>query len=412
MSLARRLRLLLVLPVLMLARPAAACVGDCNLDGQVAVNELVQGVFIALGGAVAVCQPFDADGNGAVEIPELIAAVQAALDGLCPPDATATPSIGASPTSSLPPTATALPSDTPTPTPSPTVTAAPNLPPLLPDGFVYRTHPGEPVALPIAATDPEGGALRCRSEGALPAGAGLDEERGLLDWTPSAEQVGSYVVPIACSDDAIPPAAVSGTLALRVTPLDPCSVPSCDAATGCRDALAPLPPNCCAGVAPLRLAEPAVGCPQGRVLFLGTVSGLDTFGRLQNCDTLRIVNRAQSSAEIRFHLRARCLNTLNRVTVKARMVAASRVVFNTEVTAVPPVFLNSDAGGFDRTAVALRLPVLGPQPYFDLDNAEANLTVTVTDSDGVAVTESLRVRLSRTPPADIPDVEPTPSATP
>lgn len=409
MSFARRLRLLPVLPLLLLARPAAGCVGDCNLDGLVAVNELVQGVRIALGGAVAVCRRFDADGNERVEIPELIAAVQAALDGVCPADATATVS-NATPTVPSPLATPSAPAPD-TPTPSPTATGGPNLPPLLPEGFVYRTHPGEPVALPIGASDPEGGPLRC-SAAALPDGAGWDEASGVLDWTPSAEQVGAYVVPVDCSDGATPPATTRGTLALRVTPLDDCSVASCAAATGCDDALAPLPPNCCAGVTPLRLAEPAVGCPQGRVLFVGNLDAADAFGRLQNCDTLRIVNRAQSSAEIRFHLRARCLNTLERVTVTARMVTASRVVFNTAVTALQPLFLNPDGSGFDRTATALRLPVLGPKPYFDLDNAEANLTVTVTDSDGVSVTESLRVRLSRTLPPDIPDLEPTPSATP
>ncbi len=54
--------------------------GDCNGDGHVAVNELVLGVGIALGSLPAsACPAFDLDGNGTVDIGELIAAVNDAL---------------------------------------------------------------------------------------------------------------------------------------------------------------------------------------------------------------------------------------------------------------------------------------------------------------------------------------------
>ncbi|MND05766.1 hypothetical protein D3C83_267570 [compost metagenome] len=49
-----------------------------------AINELILGVNIALGNAaVGTCEAFDANGNGSVTINELIAAVNAALNG-CP----------------------------------------------------------------------------------------------------------------------------------------------------------------------------------------------------------------------------------------------------------------------------------------------------------------------------------------
>jgi len=88
----------------------AQCAGDCNGDGQVAINELITGVNIALGSAaVSACPAVDANGDGQVAINELIGAVNNALSG-CPsgsPTATATPT--------APPTgATQTPTVTPT----------------------------------------------------------------------------------------------------------------------------------------------------------------------------------------------------------------------------------------------------------------------------------------------------------
>ncbi|MFN8644838.1 MAG: beta-propeller fold lactonase family protein [Candidatus Binatia bacterium] len=75
----RRFRLAAVVAAA-LALPAAAaraaCVGDCNANGVVAVNELVTGVNIALGNSpLNACAVFDTDGTNQVEIYELIAAV-------------------------------------------------------------------------------------------------------------------------------------------------------------------------------------------------------------------------------------------------------------------------------------------------------------------------------------------------
>ncbi len=74
-----------VLGIFLASAPATfACTGDCNRDRIVTVDEIIQGVNIALGSAqVAQCEPFDADGGGAVTVDEIVAAVSSALNG-CP----------------------------------------------------------------------------------------------------------------------------------------------------------------------------------------------------------------------------------------------------------------------------------------------------------------------------------------
>jgi len=60
------------------------CVGDCNYDSSVTVDEILIGVNIALGtSALSVCPQLDPDGNGQVTVDELLAAVNDALNG-CP----------------------------------------------------------------------------------------------------------------------------------------------------------------------------------------------------------------------------------------------------------------------------------------------------------------------------------------
>ena len=64
--------------------PAAGetvCPGDCDANGEVAIDELVRGVRVALGDDVLdVCVVLDTDRSGQVTIDELIAAVTRALD--------------------------------------------------------------------------------------------------------------------------------------------------------------------------------------------------------------------------------------------------------------------------------------------------------------------------------------------
>jgi hypothetical protein len=92
------------LGALLASPPAQAqtCVGDCNGDGVVLVNEIITGVNIALDAApISACPSFDVNGDGKVTINELIVAVNNALNG-CP----------------VVPTFTATEIDTPTSTPT------------------------------------------------------------------------------------------------------------------------------------------------------------------------------------------------------------------------------------------------------------------------------------------------------
>jgi RHS repeat-associated protein len=134
------LGLLLAAVLLGVARQAAAqaCVGDCNGNREVPINEIIRAVNIALGNApLEQCPAIDRNANREVTIDELIGAVRAALNG-CPPapSSTATP----------PATATA---------PRPTLTVAPPT----------ATVP-QPTATPIATT-PTGGMVT--PTGTLPA---------------------------------------------------------------------------------------------------------------------------------------------------------------------------------------------------------------------------------------------------
>jgi len=62
--------------------PGAACSGDCNADGSVSIDELMDLVNLALGhAAVQACSAGDTDGNRQISIDEIIAAVNDALAG-------------------------------------------------------------------------------------------------------------------------------------------------------------------------------------------------------------------------------------------------------------------------------------------------------------------------------------------
>jgi hypothetical protein len=64
--------------------PAQVCVGDCNGDGQVTIDEIILGVNIALGASlIGNCLALDADLNGEATVDEIVSAVSNALRG-CP----------------------------------------------------------------------------------------------------------------------------------------------------------------------------------------------------------------------------------------------------------------------------------------------------------------------------------------
>ena len=108
----RRLAVVLMLIAMVAARSSHAgaqpCIGDCNGDGTVEINELILGVNIALNVLnISECPNLD-DGQGTVTVDRLIAAVNSALCdcGTCPtPAGTATPTpTGGSVTPTVTPT--------------------------------------------------------------------------------------------------------------------------------------------------------------------------------------------------------------------------------------------------------------------------------------------------------------------
>lgn len=75
-----------VLALLAGSASAQVCVGDCNGDGRVTIDELIRGVTIALGTIIEpppTCDAMDANHDGVIVINELILAVNNALRG-CP----------------------------------------------------------------------------------------------------------------------------------------------------------------------------------------------------------------------------------------------------------------------------------------------------------------------------------------
>ena len=103
------------------------CVGDCDGNGRLTVEELVTGVGIALGNLVLdQCSSFDADNDKHVAVHELVRAVDDALYGCGavpptqPPTSTRTHTPTPTATASPTPTSSTTPTPTSTPTPSPT----------------------------------------------------------------------------------------------------------------------------------------------------------------------------------------------------------------------------------------------------------------------------------------------------
>ncbi|MFQ5666490.1 MAG: hypothetical protein ACE5I7_08665 [Candidatus Binatia bacterium] len=87
--------------VIIAALPTQAqtpCLGDCNGDGSVTVNEIVALVSIALGNTpVSACAAGDANNDSQITIDEILTAVNNALNG-CPPSGSPTPTSTFGPT--------------------------------------------------------------------------------------------------------------------------------------------------------------------------------------------------------------------------------------------------------------------------------------------------------------------------
>jgi len=63
------------------------CLGDCNGDGRVTIDDVVRAVGVLLGGNfLATCSACDANGDGRITVDELVRAVGNLLSG-CATDA-------------------------------------------------------------------------------------------------------------------------------------------------------------------------------------------------------------------------------------------------------------------------------------------------------------------------------------
>jgi len=365
------------------------CYGDCDGDGVLTVDELVRAVTIALGRqTIDFCLSADVSGDQMVTVEEVIVATQFALRGCPPPDtATATPTdtpihTGTptiTPTRTVTPTRTGTTTSTPIETPTATPTG--DRPPELTCRDVYRTYPNFPIDFQIDAFDPNGGDVTFAAV-TLPDGASLDTA-GRFQWTPSETQTGPFHIRFTATDDS--DLSSEGELMFKVSPLDGCTVPTCSPASGCESALIGFDQLCCLQGSGPRVAEPFAGCPQGRVLFVGR-PGVEHFQRVNNCDAISYYNQTQTGAFIYFDIEARCLRADRDIRAQIRLVNATRVALDEDVM----LQFSPIENGF-LYAPDVYFSMRGGGPFFDLDGGEANMTITLTDADGVSVTDEFRI---------------------
>lgn len=150
------------------------CVGDCNGDGAVTVDEIVTGVNIALDTVgVDSCPAFDTDGSTTVTVDEIITAVNLALGGCA---ATATPT--ETPTETPTVTVTDTPGDAPTMTP-PTSTLTPRI------TFSTGTPVHTPTATPTRTATSSVTVAVTRTSTATPSVTGTPTPSSTRTSTPS-----------------------------------------------------------------------------------------------------------------------------------------------------------------------------------------------------------------------------------
>lgn len=389
---------------------AFACAGDCSGDGQVAVNELVTAVSIALATRpLTDCPAADADGNGELTITDLITAVNNAL-GSCPaatptrtatrtltPTRTPTPTNSASPSDT--PTSTSTPTETDTPTPSATPTV--NQPPVVKGLGVYVTIPGKPIRIPLEVSDPEGESVTVAAQ-VLPEGATFDAESRVFEWTPRADQTGPFYATFEAADSADPPNLSTGNLAFQVYPPDPCVVTDCNPASGCTLSQRPAGEDCCdANDTPTRLAEAQAECPAGARLFIGRNYAQSSFGRLSNCNKLRLFVEPQFGRSILLNVESRCLKPVD-LGLRTVVETAEGVIVD-QFSLIPQLSQRADGyGEFHGLLLLVNQDIPGDQ----LEAHEAIITTTATDSAGIVYTTQQRVVLSFETLEDLFDVDP------
>jgi hypothetical protein len=260
---------------------------------------------------------------------------------------------------------------------------------------VYRTYPGLSIEFPVSAFDPEGTNLTFTSSD-LPAGADLDPDSGQISWVPASQQLGSAYIHFTVTDSGLPPKSSHGVLVFQILSPDACVDAVCVPLTGCDFTTMTLDEDCCAGEPEIRIAEPDAPCPEGRVLHVGR--NTRGFGRLQNCDLLHIEAFPQGGSNVTVHFEARCVNTSQPVTINARLKTVDELVIDgSQIVQLLP-----HPDGFSQV-LSLTFQVNFEVDVFTLENKEAQLTSTLTDSDGTTVSSRLRLMLTLNKPADLPN---------
>lgn len=224
-----------------------------------------------------------------------------------------------------------------------------------------------------------------------PAGATFDPQHGFLRWAPNPSQVGFHVLRVTgCLSEAPESCAVwEGFIAVQSEPR--CRVANCRTEQGCDFLPRPLSESCC-GPTP---AEPdpsevaLLPCPAGKQLLVGK-NLVEGFGILSDCQRFRVINFGQIGATVRLNFAVRCLDVSAPLTLAARMTTAQRELF--DASRVVLQFTPGENGFAERRGVAF--PVRGPGPFFEFEDAEAELSVRATDIRGETAETTLRLILT------------------
>jgi hypothetical protein len=112
-----------------------------------------------------------------------------------------------------------------------------------------------------------------------------------------------------------------------------------------------------------------------------------------------VISFLQIGAGVRFNVEARCVNASQPVTLHARLETVNEVLFDLD----KPETLQLRSDGYaEKSSVVFPVPGQG---LFQLEGAEARMSVTLTDADGTSVTEQLRLTLTLDGLDDLPETE-------
>lgn len=252
----------------------------------------------------------------------------------------------------------------------------------------------------IAASDPEGDpllyelvvgprALVLSSDGVAPR----------LFWVPTQRDIGPWFVRVQVTEQRDRGKKANVDFLFDVREATSCEAVSCTVNTGCTASLAPLELRCCdnaQGDVPHRVAE--LPCPQGRGLWIGRNLN-EGFGTVDQCDRFRVINFGQIGATVRLNVAVRCLDASEPIVISARMRTVERELFN-----APRVItrMHEDEDGFARR-FGIAFPVRGPGPFFEFEDAEAELYVAAQDVAGQKLERRIRLRLTFEEIPDLPD---------